>query len=179
MRRLTAKASGLSFAIPGSWTVIDATKFNDPRYRPFFRKYAAGHHLTLEQFHAILQQVDLMAMAPVATARFATNVNVELLPLAAQIPTPESLRAQFQAINTRVLEITDVDTPVGRGRRITFDGGAVLGSVRAYGIALFVRVDNGIAGLTVSTGRLADASSILARILPTLRDRGTSTANKA
>lgn len=179
MRRLTARASGLSLGIPRSWTVIDATKFNNPRLRPFFEKYAAAHHLSLDQFSALLHQIDLMALAPALGAGFQINVNVELVPLAAEIPTPESLRAQFQALNTRVLDIRDVSTPVGSGRQITFDGGVVTGAVHAYGVGVFVRVNNGIAGITVSAGSLANARSNLARILPTLRDHGTSTANKA
>lgn len=182
MRRLTAKTSGVSIGIPRSWTVIDAARFDDPKYRPFFLRYAASHHLSLDQFHAMVRQIDLMAVAPALTAVDQINVNVELVPLVAEIPTPESLRAQFRAINAHIIAISDVETPVGTGREVSFDIGSVGtigGTVHAYGIGIFVRVNNGIAGVTVSAGTLAHARASLARILPTLRDRGTSTANKA
>lgn len=146
LRQVTAAKSGVSFPVPKSWTIVDASAITDESRKTDLERVARGLNVTPEEFRSMARRVDLMAVAP------DTRSNITVVPVTAfrEPPSEETIRRQFRSLNATVLGVEEVDTPIGPARLARYSH-RISGSTKVYGASLFVEFDGRVANVTVTS----------------------------
>ncbi|WP_067437087.1 hypothetical protein [Nocardioides jensenii] len=164
MRFVNAKKSGLRLAAPEDWTLLNRESLtkNADQLAPALE----AMNMDLETFKQVTSQVEVILVdGTPGPGKSAANVNVAPLPMIAEVPPASALRAQFAQLNATHMQVTEIDTPVGPGRLLTYQ----LEALGVHGKALFVPTSTGVASVTVSASSASESASIMDRILPTLQ----------
>lgn len=167
-RSVTANDSHLRLGVPETWTLMDVDNMDSKGFREALEDYVASINLTIDQFMAMLRQVDIMVVAPTAVAGMAENLNVVLTGFA-EVPSESTIRVSLTQFKADVLDQRMADSPVGEGRLVE----AVTqlpGGIKAHLSGFFVKSRQGVVNLTVTSTSRERARNLMDQVLRTLEE---------
>lgn len=163
-RVLKAPRSGIQFAAPSDWVLIDAGTLADSEA---MQDFAEEHGMSLEQLRSTVSHYELTVVGV-----GGDTVNVVPAMQLAEIPSEAALRSQFREFGGDVDRVRDIEVPAGQGR-IAYISIEVGQQVR-YGAGIFIRTNAGIVELNVATSSRAGSRHLVEQILPTIAPLGNA-----
>jgi hypothetical protein len=162
-----AKGSGLRFAVPETWKVLDpSTLATDPE-SALAKSLEKTYGVSADQLSKVFGAMDLMVMGPPKTS-FAPNVNVVPNPLTS-LPKATDLAAELDKIGATTGTPRDATTPLGPAIVVPYE--LQSGANLVKGRSIVLKGPNGYVTITVSDvdAKTADAvtDDILATASPT------------
>lgn len=141
--RWVVMRSGLRFAVPKSWTVVQGTEAGQPRYDAPLAAFADGLGLTADQVRSILQSSHDLAVGKGRNSILAQTSTLK------EVPSEAQLEADLSSWGFTYVKGDDLMTPVGEGRIVNASG-EFGGSKRLYASFLFIPTDGNLTQITVT-----------------------------
>jgi hypothetical protein len=160
----TATGTGVRFAVPEEWSVIDPSALLEQGDADALASAAESLGISPDQMKGVADQVDLLVMGP-PEKDFAPNVNVVPNPVA-EMPGDAALKADLGTIGAKVSDIRPATTPLGDAKVVSYR--LPMGATTVRGRAIVAETPDGFTTITVSHVDDKDADAIAAQVLETL-----------
>ncbi|HMM94831.1 hypothetical protein [Phycicoccus sp.] len=164
---VTGERSGLRFAVPEDWKVLELTKVLESGDQDALARIAQQMNLPVAQVKAAARSVDVAVFGPPSRG-FAPNLNVQTLPLEV-MPTEAQTRMVLKMIGATVASYEEVTTPVGRGHVTGYT--LPVDTNTATGRQLTVIGPKGVVVLTVTDVDVDRADTVLGMLRASLHAR--------
>lgn len=165
--RVESLSLGVTFAVPETYTVLDAAELGDDFYEgAAFEELAQRTGQSIEEFERFLKEVvELYIFAPAAAEGFVDNVTVASVPTPG-LPTSEQLEQTFEGFGAQKLTI---DAGSERGLDYLQSVYEVpVGQLVVFGVDLHILVGGTPVEITASAGTRETADELGALILETV-----------
>jgi hypothetical protein len=167
-RTVMARRAGLSFEAPDGWQAVDPAMMMSAGAEAvpeFFEQLAKASGVSVEKLAEQLgKAADVLVMARPSRG-FAANITVVRSPLL-QLPEPEQLRAELEAVGATSIRVQDRDTPVGPARVVTAT--LRVGSMNVASRPIVVEHGGHVTTITVSTTDPARSDALVNEVIASL-----------
>lgn len=156
---VVVKSVGIRFIAPRGWTSLSRGDVSYAADSPRAREFAERMGVSPEQFASMMESSDAFLMG------MSGNLNVSRVPGYSSVPSPADVRQQISTI-ADVDDVTDVDTPLGPGRRARY---SMSGNYTQYGGLVLLDVSSSVLQVTVTTAAADTTDDILGSVIQTLK----------
>lgn len=160
-----SSASKVRFAVPKTWSVVDATKLFESGDEAAIASAAKDLGLTADQLRQAAGQIDVLVTGP-PVKQFAPNVNVVPNALTA-LPDESVLGAQLESIGAKVSPGATRPTPLGEAIVVPYT--LKQGTTTVHGRSIVAPVADGFTTITISHVDTQAADTIADQVLATLQ----------
>jgi hypothetical protein len=151
--------TGLRFAAPESWTVLEGSSADDPAYADEIQDYADQLGISTDKVKDMMRDVDVRVIGPDATTMNVSDTG------APRLPSTEALREALRQADPEVT-VRAIDTPLGPGLLAHFH--TELRGLSLLGVSIYVGADDGIANLTISSTDAARTEQLSRQVIKTI-----------